>query len=211
MPDKQIKVLVLEDDPNYLTLIEKFITGFKRCDARFSAAGKLSEAVALLGKNSFDILFSDLNLPDSRGLATFRALHAAAPETPLIILTGMDDEDMALQAVKEGAQDYLIKDEIDSTVLLRAAGYAIERNRLIQERLKLINELTEALSRVKTLTGLLPICAGCKKIRNDNGYWEQVEMYLKEHSDMEFTHGFCPDCIKRLYPELSKELKSGSR
>jgi PAS domain S-box-containing protein len=72
-----------------------------------------------------------------------------------------------------------------------------------QERLRLIQELTEALARVKTLTGLLPMCASCKKIRNDNGYWQQVETYIKEHSDADFTHGICPDCMKRLYPEYN--------
>jgi hypothetical protein len=72
-----------------------------------------------------------------------------------------------------------------------------------QERLKLIQELTEALSQVKTLSGLLPICASCKKIRDDRGYWQQVETYLKERSNVDFTHGICPECIQRLYPDVS--------
>jgi len=72
-----------------------------------------------------------------------------------------------------------------------------------QERLRLIQELTDALTQVKTLSGLLPICASCKKIRNDNGYWEAVETYISEHSDADFTHGICPDCVQRLYPEYS--------
>jgi PAS domain S-box-containing protein len=61
--------------------------------------------------------------------------------------------------------------------------------------------LQESLDHIKTLSGLLPICANCKKIRNDQGYWEQVETYIKQHSDAEFTHGLCPDCLKELYPE----------
>ncbi|OGS07876.1 MAG: hypothetical protein A2270_02370 [Elusimicrobia bacterium RIFOXYA12_FULL_51_18] len=88
---------------------------------------------------------------------------------------------------------------------MRTAVYAVERNALIQDRLKLINELTGALSKIKFLSGLLPICAGCKKIRNDKGYWEQVESYLKEHSDIEFTHGLCPDCMGKIYPEYIGE------
>ena len=71
-----------------------------------------------------------------------------------------------------------------------------------RERLKLIEELTQALTRVKTLSGLLPICASCKKIRDDNGYWQQVEAYVKQHSNAEFTHSLCPDCVTRLYPDL---------
>jgi len=78
-----------------------------------------------------------------------------------------------------------------------------ERKRQERERLRLIDELKEALRRVKTLNGLLPICSSCKKIRNDGGYWEQVETYIRSRSNAEFTHGICPDCISRLYPEIA--------
>jgi len=78
-----------------------------------------------------------------------------------------------------------------------------QRRRQEQERLRLIRELTDALARVKTLSGLLPICASCKKIRNDEGYWEQVETYIKNRSQADFTHGICPECRKRLYPQYT--------
>jgi DNA-binding NtrC family response regulator len=207
MQGKLIKTLILEDDPEDMLILEKIIKAVKLRDIRFSAVTKLAEAVDLLKKEKFDLVISDLTVPDSRGLETFRGLRAVAPKTPVILLTGMDDELMAIQAMREGAQDYLIKGEITASLLLRAASYAIERNTLIQERLKLIAELTDAVSRIKVLTGLLPICAGCKKIRNDKGYWEQVETYLKAHADIEFTHGFCPDCMVRLYPEFMNDKK----
>jgi PAS domain S-box-containing protein len=82
-----------------------------------------------------------------------------------------------------------------------------ERKRQENERLKLIQDLRAALTRVHTLSGLLPICASCKKIRNDHGYWEQVETYIKNRSNADFTHGICPDCITRLYPEYSPQLR----
>jgi PAS domain S-box-containing protein len=63
-------------------------------------------------------------------------------------------------------------------------------------------ELRDALSKVKTLSGLIPICASCKNVRNDQGYWIQVEGYLREHSDVEFSHGLCPGCMKKLYPDM---------
>jgi hypothetical protein len=72
------------------------------------------------------------------------------------------------------------------------------------ERDKLIQELQEALASVKSLSGLLPICASCKKIRDDKGYWSQVESYISQHSEATFTHGICPDCIKKLYPDLAQ-------
>ena len=81
-----------------------------------------------------------------------------------------------------------------------------ERKRQEKERLRLIEELKEALRRVKTLNGLLPICASCKKIRNDGGYWEQVETYIRSRSNAEFTHGICPDCVRLLYPQYQSIL-----
>lgn len=74
-----------------------------------------------------------------------------------------------------------------------------------EEREKLISELQEALAEIKTLQGILPICASCKKIRDDKGYWKQIESYIRDHSDAEFTHGICPECAKKLYPGLIKE------
>jgi PAS domain S-box-containing protein len=83
-----------------------------------------------------------------------------------------------------------------------------ERKRQENERSRLIEELTDALKRVKTLNGLLPICASCKKIRNDGGYWEQVETYIRSRSNAEFTHGICPDCVRSLYPEYQSILNA---
>jgi PAS domain S-box-containing protein len=80
-----------------------------------------------------------------------------------------------------------------------------ERRRAETERERLIVELKEALSSIKTLSGLIPICAACKKIRDDYGYWTQLEVYLRDHSEAEFSHGICPDCMTRLYPEFYEE------
>ncbi len=76
-----------------------------------------------------------------------------------------------------------------------------------KERERLIADLEEALSEVKTLNGLLPICSSCKKIRDDKGYWNQIELFIQSHSDAEFTHGICPDCAKQLYPKYFEKLK----
>ena len=76
------------------------------------------------------------------------------------------------------------------------------RKQFEEERERLVAQLQEALANVKQLGGLLPICASCKKIRNDHGYWEQIEAYIRDHSEAEFTHSICPECAKKLYPEL---------
>jgi PAS domain S-box-containing protein len=80
-----------------------------------------------------------------------------------------------------------------------------ERKRAEDEREKLIQELQKALAEVKTLSGLIPICASCKKIRDDKGYWNQIESYIRDHSEAEFSHSICPECMKKLYPDFSKD------
>jgi hypothetical protein len=77
-----------------------------------------------------------------------------------------------------------------------------ERIKTEEERGKLIFELNASLENVKMLSGLLPICASCKKIRDDKGYWNQIESYIRDHSEAEFSHGICPECMKKLYPDF---------
>ena len=96
------------------------------------------------------------------------------------------------------------------TLIMLLFGYrkfmAIERQRstLERDREKLISRLEDSLARVQTLSGMLPICASCKNVRNDKGYWERIEKYISERTAAEFTHGLCPECQKKLYPELQE-------
>jgi len=94
------------------------------------------------------------------------------------------------------------------TLALGIARDITERKRFDEERERLIADLREALARVRTLSGMLPICAACKKIRDDQGYWQAVERYISEHSEAQFSHGLCPDCMKKLYPEFYEEEES---
>jgi PAS domain S-box-containing protein len=82
------------------------------------------------------------------------------------------------------------------------------RKRAEEEREALIAELQDALGEIKTLSGMLPICASCKKIRDDSGYWNQLEIYISKHSDVMFSHGLCPDCLKAAYEELEEFAKA---
>jgi PAS domain S-box-containing protein len=84
-----------------------------------------------------------------------------------------------------------------------------ERKKIEEERLDLISHLNETLSKVKTLSGLLPICASCKKIRDDQGYWQKLEVFVRDHSQAEFSHSICPDCMRLLYPEYAPPLGTG--
>lgn len=90
---------------------------------------------------------------------------------------------------------------ISSTNFVKEKRRLAERKRAENEREKLIGELQEALTKVETLSGLIPICASCKKIRDDQGYWNRIEDYLSGHSKATFSHGICPECARRLYPQ----------
>lgn len=90
--------------------------------------------------------------------------------------------------------------------MLSDAQREIERRKAAEkERDKVIEDLRKALSEVKTLRGLIPICANCKSIRDDKGFWQEIELYIRDHSDANFTHGICPDCRKELYPDVKKK------
>ncbi|MCE5265782.1 MAG: hypothetical protein LLG97_19920 [Deltaproteobacteria bacterium] len=121
-------------------------------------------------------------------------------EVEVIYLKEMPDRD-------EGP--FLKEERALITAIAERLGRVAERKRAEEERERLISELQKALSTVKKLSGLLPICASCKKIRDDKGYWNQIESYIKENSEAEFSHGICPDCAKKLYPELCKETPDG--
>ncbi|MBN2363589.1 PAS domain-containing protein [candidate division WOR-3 bacterium] len=93
------------------------------------------------------------------------------------------------------------------TEVLDVGTDVTQHTNILKEKEKLIKELKKTVENIEILKGLLPICAGCKKIRDDDGYWHQVEDFLKEHSDIEFSHSLCPDCLKKLYPDYQKGKK----
>ena len=190
---KKLRLLVVEDNPADADFIHEMLPQAGPAGFEIESVARLSEALTRLESKDIDIVLLDLGLPDSQGLQTFHTLRKVAPDIPVIVLTGNDDQELAVAAVRHGAQDYLVKGRIDGDLLVRAARYALERERLI-------TELREALANIKTLKGLLPICAGCKKIRDDQSYWSQVESYVERHSEANFTHGLCPDCIQKWYP-----------
>ena len=103
--------------------------------------------------------------------------------------------------------------ENGSVIGYRGVDRDITERKLVEKRLEEEKEkLKEALKKVKRLSGLLPICASCKKIRDDKGYWKQIELYIREHSEAEFSHSICPKCAKKLYPEYYPEYyKDGEK
>lgn len=197
MKNSILKILLIEDNEGDAALIRLVLND---CEGSvLKNADCVSSGLKLLEEEPFDVVLLDLGLPDSNGLDAIQRIQDKGLQLPIIVLTGLSDEELAVRAISLGAQDYLVKGRIDGDLLYRAIRYAIERK-------KLILELHEALANVKKLSGMLPICASCKKIRDDKGYWTQVETYIRDHSEAEFTHGICPECTKKLYPELYEEI-----
>jgi diguanylate cyclase (GGDEF)-like protein len=129
MTNHEIKVLVIEDNPGDARLIREMLGDVRSIRFNMECVDRLSTGLGCLARGGTDALLLDLSLPDSQGLDTFARAHAAAPEVAIVVLSGSADEDVALKAVQEGAQDYLVKGQADGASLSRALRYAIERKR----------------------------------------------------------------------------------
>jgi DNA-binding NarL/FixJ family response regulator len=137
-----IRVLLIEDNPGYSEVIRIMLEKVR--DARFHVVGakRFSDGLQNLRDESVDIVLLDLKLPDSQGIDTFDKVHAVAPDLPIIVLTVTDNDALALEAVQRGAQDYLVKEQVDATLLVRAIRYAIERKR-VEEDLRETNQFLQ--------------------------------------------------------------------
>src|SRR5881409_1842669 len=149
MKQQLIQVLLIEDNIADAEVVREMLEQTApHASFEIEVSGRLDLALQLMEWRDFDVILADLNLPYSRGLDTFLSVQKAYPAYPVILLTGTEDGQLAEQAVKEGAQDYLIKGQTDPKLLDRSIRYAIERNRIRQENLRLYTEL-EAASRAK--------------------------------------------------------------
>jgi DNA-binding response OmpR family regulator len=190
-----IKVLLVEDEQGQAYLFKHMLSEIRSPLFEVTWVEELQPGLEILATGSVDVIVLDLSLPDSIGEKTFSRLHGLFPNSPVVVLTGLDDDSTGLAIVQAGAQDYLVKGQVNGPLLARALRYSIERKRAEAEKQELIAQLQESLANVRTLKELVPICAGCKKIRDDKGYWNQLEHYLMSHTDVKFSHGLCPDCV----------------
>ncbi|QDL12105.1 hybrid sensor histidine kinase/response regulator [Brasilonema octagenarum UFV-E1] len=124
-----MKILLVEDNPGDVVLLEEFLQDVTSVKFYLKQAEQLDEALRFLEQESFDVILLDLLLPDSQGLQTFIKIHHQAPAIPIIVLTGFNDETLAIKAMQQGAQDYLVKGQVNGDLLVRSMRYAIERQR----------------------------------------------------------------------------------
>jgi CheY-like chemotaxis protein len=161
------------------------------------------QATASVKENRPDLIFMDIGLKgEMDGIQTAEQIRSQH-NIPVIFLTAYADEKTLERAKVTAPCGYLTK-PFEETDLRIAIEVGLYRSKLESEKEALIKELQEALAKIKTLSGLIPICAWCKKIRDDKGYWQAVEEYIKEHSKAEFTHGMCPECEKKYFPRVDK-------
>ncbi len=136
-----IKILLVEDNPGDALLLKETLKGITHTKFELTHATQLSEAVAHLGKSSFDVILLDLSLPDSFGLETVERASSIASSLPIIVLTGLKDETIGIQAVHKGAQDYLIKGQTDKDLLVRVINHSIERKRIEKDLRNVCHDL----------------------------------------------------------------------
>jgi YesN/AraC family two-component response regulator len=166
------------------------------------------EGLELFRQRNPDLVVTDILMPVMDGLRMAGEIRSINNDVPVIVTTAYSETPYMMDAIDAGVDQYVIK-PVQAEKLFVALEKCAERiesrkaaKRHHEERDRLINELQVALAKVKLLSGLLPICACCKKVRDDKGYWNQIESYISEHSEAEFSHGICPECAKKLYSEF---------
>jgi CheY-like chemotaxis protein len=177
----------------------------------FSQDGR--EAVEMVKREAVDLILMDVVMPEMNGVEATRKIKQmdSAKDIPIIMVTSMADVDTLQSAFEAGAVDYVTK-PIEPIELMARIRSALRLKTEMEARKKREEELTKknqqlelALSEIKTLQGFIPICAWCKKIRNIEGYWEQMEHYIEGHSQATFSHSICKDCAKLEYEKTKSK------
>ena len=150
------------------------------------------------------LVLLDWNMPEMDGLEVTRRVRGmSAAEPPyIVILTARGEKSNIVQGLEAGANDYVAKpyDHDELRARLGVGRRMVELQSVLALRMR---ELQKAQDDIKTLRGIIPICANCKNIRDDKGCWSQVEVYVRDHSEAEFSHGLCPVFVKKLYSEFA--------
>jgi sigma-B regulation protein RsbU (phosphoserine phosphatase) len=199
-----VKILIAEDDMISRRLLE---TTLIRWGYEVVVTSDGTAALEVLqNADTPPLAILDWMMPGMDGIEVCRRVRRAPTPTPpyLILLTAKGRREDIVTGLRSGANDYVTKpfnrEELRARV--QVGMRIVELQQSLADRVK---ALEEALTRVKQLQGLLPICSYCKKIRDDQNYWQQVESYISEHSEAQFSHSICPDCYeRRVKPELDQ-------
>ena len=205
-------VLIVDDEPDIIKILRKYLENH---GLGVLTAQNGREALEILHKSDVRLVITDRIMPEMDGIALCRSIRASdiSGYVYIIILTISGSKEDIVNGINAGADDYVtkpfnleeLKVRVDSG--LRVLDLEQSLHEKIKEEEILVGELKAALDQVQKLSGMLPICATCKKIRDDKGYWNKIETYICEHSEAKFTHGMCPDCAKEYRSEYFDKKK----
>jgi two-component system, response regulator PdtaR len=199
------KLLVVEDDPHVATVLEARLQtfGYEVCSVARTGPAAVRGAI----EHRPDLVLMDILLEgDMNGIEAAELIHNQM-DVPIVFVTCLSEQSLLDRAVKANAYGYILK-PYDNAELRYTIQIALIKFRAAKERERLIKQLEQALNEVKKLSGLLPICSSCKKIRDENGHWQPIEDYIHSHSEADFSHGICPECGPKLYPGIYPAKKS---
>ena len=200
-----MRILIAEDDFTSRSILSGMLRKFghevaETCDG-------LAALAALTAPDGPSLAVLDWMMPGLDGVELCRRLREVERARPLylILLTKRDEKRDIVEGLHAGADDYLTK-PFDPEELRARIDVGIRVISLQSQLEDKVKELSDALSHIKTLRGIVPICSNCKKIRDDQGYWNQVDAYICKHSEAEFSHGICPECLHALYPDNADQM-----
>jgi sigma-B regulation protein RsbU (phosphoserine phosphatase) len=199
-----MKILIAEDDPVSCRILELTLVAWGH-EVSVARDGRAAWDV-LRRADSPPLAILDIMMPEMDGCEVCRKVRELSVVIPpyLILLTAMTAKADVVRGIKSGANDYLTKPfhREELKVRVEVGIQMLELQRVLAGRVK---ELEEALSQVKQLQGLLPICSYCKKVRDDQNYWQKVDTYLSDRIDVQFSHGVCPDCLERMTSRVKEQ------
>jgi CheY-like chemotaxis protein len=197
-------VLVVDDIPKNLEVIGNILSLEQY---QISVAADGDKAWKIINRISPDLILLDIMMPTIDGYTLCKKIKELddKKDIPVIFITAKTSPDDLVKGFGLGAVDYITK-PFNAAELTARVRTHIDLYRAKKRNEYLIGELQAALAQVKTLSGLLPICCVCKKIRDDEGYWQQVETYISAHAEVKFSHGLCPTCVRAKYPQFADDI-----
>jgi sigma-B regulation protein RsbU (phosphoserine phosphatase) len=201
-----MKILIAEDDAISRKILQTILI---KDGYDVVAVEDGLKALESLQKETPDMLITDWMMPDLDGVELSRQVRALKLPSYvyIVLLTALTEKQRIIEGLVAGADDYVTK-PYDKTELLARVKAGKRVIQLEKTLLQKNQELSQALAQVKQLKGIVPICMHCKKIRNDKNYWQQVEEYVAEHTEADFSHSICPECLEEHYPDYAKKQKA---
>lgn len=197
-------ILVVDDVTENVQVLGDLLS--KQYEIYFALDG--NQALEQARRVKPDLILLDVMMPVMDGYEVCRRLKESEEfrEIPVIFISALDQPEHESQGLELGAVDYITKPFNSKLVLIRVQNHLkmkFQHDQLLARAI----ELEDALAKIKILSGIIPICSSCKKIRDDAGYWQQVEEYISRYSEAVFSHGICNDCAKKLYPEYFDSIQ----